>query len=97
MYIANGTRIIARSGSGSARICRSHVIRLTDAAKCSALAARDLVRLANRYWRNRPDLEESFLSRYGNLTDLDHQVIEHSSHLDTLTAAVRATGRRLPT
>lgn len=60
------------------------------------LAARDLVRLANRIWRDRPDLEDAFLASYGSLSDLDRQVIEHCTHLDHLTAAVRATGRSLP-
>ncbi|UGT70846.1 aminoglycoside phosphotransferase family protein [Nocardia gipuzkoensis] len=60
------------------------------------LAARDLVRLADRYWRQRPDLEAAFLTTYGPLTELDHQVIEHCIHLDRLTTAVRATGRSLP-
>lgn len=60
------------------------------------LAARDLVRLSNRVWRDRPDLQDAFLTRYGPLSDLDHQVIEHCTYLDTLTAAVRATGRTLP-
>jgi len=30
------------------------------------LAARDLVRLADRIWRDRPDLEDAFLARYGS-------------------------------
>ncbi|WP_218022371.1 aminoglycoside phosphotransferase family protein [Nocardia amamiensis] len=60
------------------------------------LAARDLVRLADRYWRQRPDLEAAFLTTYGPLTDLDHQVIEHCTYLDRLTPAARATGRTLP-
>lgn len=60
------------------------------------LAARDLVRLADRVWRDRPDLENAFLTRYGPLSELDQQVIEHCTHLDALTAAVRATGRTLP-
>jgi len=60
------------------------------------LAARDMVRLANRAWRERPDLEDAFLSRYGPLSELDRQVMEHCTHLDTLTAAVRATRRALP-
>nr|WP_237439701.1 phosphotransferase [Amycolatopsis rubida] len=60
------------------------------------LAARDLVRLADRIWRERPDLEEAFLARYGPLSDVDRHVIEHCAHLDALTAAVRATGRALP-
>ncbi len=60
------------------------------------LAARDLVRLAERVWRDRPDLETAFLTHYGPLSKLDRQVIEHCTHLDALTAAVRATGRALP-
>lgn len=60
------------------------------------LAARDLVRLSDRVWRARPDLEEAFLTRYGHLSDLDRQIIKHCTHLDTLTVAVRATGRSLP-
>src|SRR5439155_24912796 len=60
------------------------------------LAARDLVRLASRIWPNRPDLEDAFLATYGPLTELDRQVIEHCTHLDRLTAAVRATGCSLP-
>jgi Ser/Thr protein kinase RdoA (MazF antagonist) len=59
------------------------------------LAARDLVRLSNRVWRDRPDLKDAFLAGYGTLSDLDRQVIEHCTYLDTLTAAVRATGRTL--
>jgi Ser/Thr protein kinase RdoA (MazF antagonist) len=57
------------------------------------LAARDLVRLDARTWTNRPDLEAAFLDGYGPLSDTDRQVITHCSHLDTLTAAVRAVGR----
>jgi Ser/Thr protein kinase RdoA (MazF antagonist) len=60
------------------------------------LAARDLVRLAHRVWRERPDLEDAFLASYGPLSDTDRQVIEHCTHLDTLTAAVRATGGNIP-
>jgi Ser/Thr protein kinase RdoA (MazF antagonist) len=60
------------------------------------LPARDLVRLASRIWPERPDLEDSFLTRYGILSELDRKVIEHCTHLDALTAAVRATGRTLP-
>jgi Ser/Thr protein kinase RdoA (MazF antagonist) len=54
------------------------------------LAARDLVRLATRVWNDRPDLEEAFIRGYGPLSDLDRQVIEHCSHLDSLTRIVRA-------
>jgi Ser/Thr protein kinase RdoA (MazF antagonist) len=61
------------------------------------LAARDLVRLASRIWHHRPDLEHAFLTTYGPLTDLDRQIIKHCTHLDNLTAAVRSTGRNLPT
>lgn len=60
------------------------------------LPARDLVRFATRYWPSRPDLESAFFDAYGPLTDLDRRIIEHCSHLDALTAAVRATGRTLP-
>lgn len=60
------------------------------------LAARDLVRLSDRVWRDRPDLQDAFLTGYGPLSDLDRQVIEHCTYLDTLTAAVRTTGRTLP-
>jgi tRNA A-37 threonylcarbamoyl transferase component Bud32 len=56
------------------------------------LPARDLVRLATRVWTGRPDLEGAFLDGYGPLTDVDREVIEHCSHLDALTAAVRAKG-----
>jgi Ser/Thr protein kinase RdoA (MazF antagonist) len=57
------------------------------------LAARDLVRLANRVWKNRPDLKEAFLQGYGALTSVDLQVIEHCSYLDTLTGTVRTAQR----
>lgn len=60
------------------------------------LAARDLVRLATRAWPDRPDLEYAFLQGYGRLSEQDRQVIEHCSHLDALTAAVRAAGRNVP-
>ncbi|HEU5472722.1 MAG TPA: aminoglycoside phosphotransferase family protein [Actinophytocola sp.] len=60
------------------------------------LAARDLVRIASRIWPDRPDLEDAFLATHGPLSDLDRQVIEHCTHLDNLTATVRATGRALP-
>lgn len=51
------------------------------------LAARDLVRLADRIWIHRPDLQAAFLDSYGPLTDLDRAIIEHATHLDHLTAA----------
>ncbi|UQU68486.1 aminoglycoside phosphotransferase family protein [Couchioplanes caeruleus] len=54
------------------------------------LAARDLVRVATRVWKNRPDLEEAFLQGYGPLSPLDRRVIQHCSHLDALTGIVRA-------
>jgi Ser/Thr protein kinase RdoA (MazF antagonist) len=57
------------------------------------LAARDLVRFATRVWPNRPDLEAAFVGGYGDLTDLDRQVIEHCSHLDALTGVVRRSHR----
>ncbi len=60
------------------------------------LAARDLVRLTDRYWRHRSDLETAFLIAYGPLTDLDRQIIEHCTYLDRLTKAVRATGCHPP-
>jgi Ser/Thr protein kinase RdoA (MazF antagonist) len=57
------------------------------------LAARDLVRLATRVWNDRPDLEAAFLDGYGSISDLDRKVIEHCSHLDSLTRIVRAAQR----
>jgi hypothetical protein len=57
------------------------------------LAARDLVRLDTRIWTNRPDLKAVFLDGYGQLSDTDRHVITHCSHLDALTAEVRAVGR----
>jgi hypothetical protein len=57
------------------------------------LAARDLVRLATRTWPTRPGLKEAFTQSYGALTDLDCEIIEHCSHLDALTSAVRAASR----
>jgi Ser/Thr protein kinase RdoA (MazF antagonist) len=60
------------------------------------LAARDLVRLATRIWVRRPDLKHAFLDGYGPLDDLDRQVIEHCSHLDALTKAVRTAQRSGP-
>jgi Ser/Thr protein kinase RdoA (MazF antagonist) len=79
-------------------LCEPHgVVRVIDFEHARYdLAARDLVRLADRIWRNRPDLEDAFLARYGALSELDRQVIEHCTHLDALTAAVRATGHALP-
>jgi Ser/Thr protein kinase RdoA (MazF antagonist) len=58
------------------------------------LAARDLVRFATRTWHHRPDLQRAFLKGYGPLSDLDKQVIEHCSHLDSLTKTVRAAQQR---
>jgi Ser/Thr protein kinase RdoA (MazF antagonist) len=55
------------------------------------LPARDLVRLADRTWKRRPDLRSAFLETYGPLSDLDRAVIEHATHLDHLTAAVPLT------
>jgi Ser/Thr protein kinase RdoA (MazF antagonist) len=57
------------------------------------LAARDLVRLDTRTWTHRPDLKAAFLDGYGPLSDTDRHVITHCSHLDTLTAEIRAIGR----
>lgn len=72
-------------------------IRLIDFEHAQIdLAARDLVRLADRYWRGRPDLEAAFVNSYGPLSDLDREVIEHCTYFDWLTSAVRAAGRRLP-
>lgn len=61
------------------------------------LAARDLVRLATRTWPAHPDLRDAFLDSHGPLTELDHRVIEHCSHLDTLTRSARAAGLSPPT
>ncbi len=58
------------------------------------LAARDLVRFATRVWTANPNLKTAFLDGRGPLDDLDRQVIEHCTHLDALTAAVRDAGRR---
>ncbi|MFE3281132.1 aminoglycoside phosphotransferase family protein [Nocardia sp. NPDC059239] len=60
------------------------------------LAARDLVRLTDRYFRDRPELAEAFFSTYPPVSDLDRQVIEHCTALDHLTASVRAAGLGLP-
>lgn len=49
------------------------------------LPARDLVRLATRVWPLRPDLRESFLYEYGQLTAMDHEVLGHCAYLDALT------------
>jgi Ser/Thr protein kinase RdoA (MazF antagonist) len=61
------------------------------------LAARDLVRMATRVWNTRPDLEQAFLHGYGPLGTLDREIINHCSHLDTLTSAVRAAQRQSAT
>jgi len=52
------------------------------------LAARDLVRFEDRIWKRRPELKAAFLDTYGQLSDVDHAIIEHATHLDHLTAAV---------
>jgi Ser/Thr protein kinase RdoA (MazF antagonist) len=52
------------------------------------LAARDLVRLADRIWKGHPDLQEAFLDGYGPLSDVDREIIEHAAYLDHLTLAV---------
>ncbi|MEV0898180.1 aminoglycoside phosphotransferase family protein [Actinoplanes sp. NPDC049802] len=57
------------------------------------LAARDLVRFANRVWPTRPDLKETFLQGYGSLDEVDRQVIEHCTHLDVLTTIARSAER----
>ncbi len=76
---------------------RDGTVRLIDFEHARMdLAARDLVRLADRYWRGRPDLEAAFLNTYGPLTDLDREIIEHCTYVDRLTTAVRAAGRQLP-
>ncbi|PZG21422.1 hypothetical protein C1I95_07545 [Micromonospora craterilacus] len=53
------------------------------------LPTRDLVRLATRIWPLRPDLRDSFLDEYGQLTEVDHEVLEHCSYVDTLTRGRR--------
>lgn len=63
------------------------VVRLIDFEHSRYdLPARDLVRLATRIWPRRPDLRDSFLDSYGQLTAIDHEVIEHCAHIDALTA-----------
>ncbi|WFE24137.1 aminoglycoside phosphotransferase family protein [Solwaraspora sp. WMMD937] len=49
------------------------------------LPARDLVRLATRLWPQRPDLRARFLDEYGQLTEVDREVLEPCAYLDTLT------------
>ncbi|MEU6020677.1 aminoglycoside phosphotransferase family protein [Micromonospora sp. NPDC047134] len=67
------------------------VVRLIDFEHSRYdLPARDLVRLATRIWPNRPDLRDSLLERYGHLNKVDQQVLEHCTHLDTLTTLCRA-------
>jgi Ser/Thr protein kinase RdoA (MazF antagonist) len=57
------------------------------------LAARDLVRLADRVWSARPTIKGAFLAGYGRLSSLDEAVIQHCRRLDRLTARVRMLGR----
>ena len=57
------------------------------------LAARDLVRLTTRVWRQRPDLEEAFRSTYGAHTDGERHLIECCTAIDN--ASSLAT--RIPT
>lgn len=58
------------------------------------LAARDIVRLADRVWSERPDLEEAFLAGYGALGERDREVIAHCIPLDRLTGTVRHSEAR---
>ncbi|TQS41812.1 aminoglycoside phosphotransferase family protein [Cryptosporangium phraense] len=58
------------------------------------LAARDVVRLADRVWPERPDLEEAFLAGYGALDERDREVIAHCIPLDRLTGTVRHSEAR---
>ena len=60
------------------------------------LASRDLVRLATRTWRHRPDLADAFQQGYGRLTDLDCHVIDHWAPIDRLTQSARARGLPAP-
>lgn len=62
------------------------IIRLIDFEHSRYdLPARDLVRLATRVWHLRPDLRDSFIDEYGQLTATDNQVIEHCACFDALT------------
>ncbi|MGI5152338.1 phosphotransferase enzyme family protein [Plantactinospora sp. CA-294935] len=53
------------------------------------LPARDLVRLATRVWPLRPDLRDTFLDEYGQLSGADDEVLEHCARLDALTSCAR--------
>ncbi|WP_341719357.1 aminoglycoside phosphotransferase family protein [Micromonospora sp. FIMYZ51] len=57
------------------------------------LPARDLVRLATRIWPLRPDLRDSFLAEYGQLSKIDQEVLEHASYLDALSRDRRHPSR----
>ncbi|HEY6797574.1 MAG TPA: aminoglycoside phosphotransferase family protein [Kineosporiaceae bacterium] len=60
------------------------------------LTARDLVRLHDRVWPDRPDLAAAFLDTYGPLNDLDREIIQHTTPLDRLTRLVRSASRTPP-
>lgn len=49
------------------------------------LAARDLVRLATRYWSDRPDLRAAFLDGYGPISASDTAALHHCTALDAAT------------
>ncbi|MFD6568286.1 aminoglycoside phosphotransferase family protein [Micromonospora profundi] len=49
------------------------------------LPARDLVRLAARIWPRRPYLSRIFFDAYGQLDNVDREVLKHCAHLDALT------------
>lgn len=67
------------------------IIRLIDFGRSRYdLAARDLVRLAARIWPLHPDLRRSFVDEYGQLSRVDHNVLEYCAHLDALTALCTA-------
>jgi Ser/Thr protein kinase RdoA (MazF antagonist) len=57
------------------------------------LASRDLVRLNDRVWPARPDLADAFFRTYGSLTDLDMEVIRHTTGLDRVTRRCRVIER----
>ncbi|MGQ5263281.1 aminoglycoside phosphotransferase family protein [Micromonospora sp. ZYX-F-536] len=48
------------------------------------LPARDLVRLATRIWPRRPYLSRIFFDAYGQLDNVDREVLRHCAHLDAL-------------
>ncbi|MDR7303879.1 phosphotransferase family protein [Haloactinomyces albus] len=50
------------------------------------LAARDLTRLATRYWSHRPDLKTAFLTGYGPLSSNDQAVLNHATALEAVTS-----------